>query len=131
MGAWEAGPFENDTALDWVADLERTGAQAVRTALSVAADGYVEAPLGEEAVAAAEVVASALGEPGQNLPEPVRRWLATNAGEILRDDVTLARGAIKRVVSEDSELKELWIDDAEDEFWPKAMEDLQRRLAAL
>jgi hypothetical protein len=131
MGAWETGPFENDTAMDWVADLERTGAQAVRTALSVAADGYVEAPAGEEVVAAAEVVASALGEPGPKLPEAVRRWIATNADELSPEDVTLARGAMKRVVSEDSELRELWVDDAEDEDWPKAMEDLQRRLAAL
>src|SRR6478752_5559784 len=102
MGAWEAGPFENDTAMDWVADLERTGAHAVRTALSVAADGYVEAPVGEEVVAAAEVVASALGEPGPKLPEAVRRWIATNADELSPEDVTLARGAMKRVVSEDS-----------------------------
>jgi hypothetical protein len=131
MGAWEVGPFENDTALDWVADLEETGAQAVRTALSVAADGYLEAHEGAEAVAAAEVVASALGEPGRNLPASVRHWLAANAGELVPEDVTLARGAMKRVVSEDSELWGLWVEDAEDEFWPKAMEDLQRRLAAL
>jgi hypothetical protein len=131
MGAWEAGAFENDTAMDWVADLERVGAQAVRTALSVAADGFLEAPEGEEAVAAAEVVASALGELGPNLPQDVRRWIAANAGQLSAEDVTLARGAMKRVVSEDSELKELWIDDAGDDDWPKAMEDLQRRLAAL
>ena len=43
----------------------------------------------------------------------------------------LARGAMARVVSEKSELRELWVEDAEDEEWPKAMEDLQRRLAAL
>jgi uncharacterized protein DUF4259 len=131
MGAWEAGPFENDAAMDWVADLERIGAQAVRTALSVAADGYLEAPEGEEAVAAAEVVASALGEPGPTLPDDVKHWIAANPGQLSAEDVTLARGAMKRVVSEDSELKELWVDDAEDEEWPKAMEDLQRRLADL
>jgi hypothetical protein len=131
MGAWDAGPFENDTAMDWVADLERAGTEAVRSALSVAADGYVDAPEGEEAVAAAEVVASALGERGRNLPEDVRRWISAHGSELSREDVTLARGAMKRVVSEDSELRELWVDDAEDEEWPKAMEDLQRRLAAL
>ena len=131
MGAWEVGPFENDTALDWVADLRSGGAEAVRVALSAAADGFLDAREGEEVVAAAEVVASALGEPAPNLPGDVTAWIAANSGQLSRDDVALARGAMARVVSEKSELRELWVDDAEDEEWPKAMADLQRRLAAL
>ena len=131
MGAWEVGPFENDTALDWVADLRSGGAEAVRVALSSAADGFLDAREGEEVVAAAEVVASALGEPAPNLPDDVTAWIATNGGQLSREDVALARGAMARVVSEESELRELWVDDAEDEDWPKVMSDLQRRLAAL
>jgi Domain of unknown function (DUF4259) len=60
MGAWAASAFGNDTAMDWVAELERSGAHAVTAALAAAveADEYLEAPEAEEAVAAAEVVAT-------------------------------------------------------------------------
>jgi len=131
MGAWEAGAFENDTAMDWVADLERGGADAVRSALAATAYGYIEASEGEEAVAAAEVIASALGQGGPELPDDVARWIRAHGRQFSAEDVALARGAMRRIVSEDSELRELWVDDAEDEDWPRAMEDLQRRLAAL
>ena len=38
MGAWGAPAFENDSAKDWVADLERTGASAVVDALTQAVE---------------------------------------------------------------------------------------------
>lgn len=38
MGAWGAGPFENDDAADWKAELEREGAAALVSALSCAAN---------------------------------------------------------------------------------------------
>ena len=38
MGAWDVGAFDNDDAMDWVADLERRGEDAVRAALAAVAD---------------------------------------------------------------------------------------------
>src|SRR2546430_16610875 len=62
-GAWGDGNFENDDALDWVADCVKS---ATPVPVSAAIDGavrskYIEAPEGSAAVAAAEVVAAALG----------------------------------------------------------------------
>ena len=50
MGAWGSGNFENDDAMDWVADLEETRnlklvKQTLREVLD-AGDGYLEAPIG-------------------------------------------------------------------------------------
>ena len=60
MGAWGAGPFENDDAMDWAIDLEESGdvgfvVEALRAAES---DGYLDAPEGSVTIAAAEVVAA-------------------------------------------------------------------------
>src|SRR4051794_41896831 len=130
MGAWEVGPFENDTALDWAADLRSGGAEAVRVALSAAADGFLDAREGEEVVAAAEVVASALGEPAPNLPGDVTAWIAANGGQLSREGVALARGAVARGVREQSGVGGIWGGDAEGEGGPEAVAGLPPGLGA-
>jgi hypothetical protein len=69
MGAWGFQAFENDDALDWLEELEVGGAEVVRQGLNAVADGYIEAPDGSVAVAAAEITAAAQGIPHGDLPE--------------------------------------------------------------
>ncbi len=62
MGSCGHGPFDNDDAADWASQFSEldgsAGLAAIHEAFSAAArDGYLEAPDGSVAVAAAEVVA--------------------------------------------------------------------------
>jgi hypothetical protein len=129
MGADGVGAFDNDGAMDWVAELEGRGEAAIRDALTAVAkadvDSYVEAPAAEEALAAAEVVAALAGHRAENLPDEVCAWI--DAHGIPADDLfDLALRATKRVASS-SELRELW-DEAGADEWLAATRDLRYRL---
>ncbi|MEW1773597.1 DUF4259 domain-containing protein [Streptomyces sp. NPDC086777] len=110
MGTWDVGPFSNDTAADFCGDLdealsvEREG--MVRGALTSVIDcaDYLEAPASDGAVAAAALVAAQC--PGGEPAGPVygsKEPLPDLTG--LRD---LALSALDRVMTEPSELMELW-----------------------
>lgn len=112
MGTWDAGPFDNDTAADFCGDLDEAGLGEregmVRGILAVAADtagdDYLESPDSDRAVAAAALVAAQC--PGG---EPVDSGYAPD--EPLPDLVALrglALQALDRVMTEPSELLELW-----------------------
>jgi Domain of unknown function (DUF4259) len=68
MGTWDSGPFDNDAAVDWRAELTAADpAQRVPViwrALTevIEQDGYLDCDLAAQAVAAAAVVAA--GRPG-------------------------------------------------------------------
>ncbi|MEU7568555.1 DUF4259 domain-containing protein [Streptomyces fradiae] len=110
MGTWDVGPFDNDTAadfcgaLDEAAEGEREG--VVRDALLcvIRTADYLEAPEAEEAVAAAALVAAQCpgGDPADSAYGP----------EEPLPDLTALRGpalqALDRVMTEPSELLELW-----------------------
>ncbi|WP_030680359.1 DUF4259 domain-containing protein [Streptomyces rimosus] len=112
MGAWGMGLFENDGAADLLDDLAAMPVErrlgAIRGVLSTAAAerGYLEAPEGAMAVAAAALIAGARAgnptpadpvyAPDLTVPEPPRRL------------AVLAVHALDRVLAPDSELAELW-----------------------
>ena len=132
-GGWDVGPFDNDDALDWVWELsESNDLSVVEEALQSATgtSGYLEAPTGSIAVAAAEVVAALKGQPRAQLPDEVTSWVANHQLEVDDQLVKAARQAIVLVKnSESSELAQLWSDS--DELlnqWHKDLADLERRL---
>jgi hypothetical protein len=127
MGAWGYLPFENDDALDWLDELEAGGADVVRRALVKAGDGYVEAPEGSVAIAAAEITSACQGNPPGELPENVATWVTAHGAELGAEEVELALEAVGRVAGEESELAELW-DDADEPEWRESIEDLSERL---
>ncbi|MFJ8668224.1 DUF4259 domain-containing protein [Streptomyces sp. NPDC093600] len=110
MGTWDVGPFDNDTAADFCGELdeaaagERTG--LIRSILTRVIDtaGYLEAPDSEQAVAGAALVAAQCpgGEPADPVYGP-EESLPDLTG--LRD---LALHALDRVMTEPSELMDLW-----------------------
>ncbi|MDA1362852.1 DUF4259 domain-containing protein [Glycomyces luteolus] len=76
MGAWGYGPFENDAALDCVADLADADPGAVKSGLlgamreATGSEDYLENPEADAAVAAAVLVAARLGaDPGSGSAE--------------------------------------------------------------
>lgn len=118
MGAWSAEPFGNDTACDWASELEDSkGLSAVNKALQavLTCDDYIDADVGEEALAAVEVVAKLLGKGTQNdaYTEDVDAWVAAQTEKPDASVIANAKQVLKRLVSDDCELMELWEDDGD------------------
>ena len=100
MGAWGTGPFDNDDAGDWVYELEQAGDLGfVRETLTTAAEAgdYLEMPDGNNAVAAAAVVAAALDQSHDGLPEDVVAWLSATGEPATAPDARLGVRALDRV----------------------------------
>jgi hypothetical protein len=130
MGAWGAGSFENDDALDWLGVLAGAyGPTPIRDALSAAAEaeGYVEAPEASAALAAAEVAAALFGHPSPTLPDEAAGWVRANAGAAQAGLRELARRAVD-AVARDSELRDLWLETGDAGEWEAAVRDLRSRL---
>ncbi len=112
MGAWGAGPFDNDDAQDFVLDLSDAPQEELGQRLAealVLSGGYVDAPEASTAVAAAALVAIGAGMPAPDCPTVTGlvRARSLPASSALR---VAARAALDRVAGEDSELWELWQD---------------------
>lgn len=80
------------------------------------------------AIAAAEIVAAALGHGRERIPRSVVRWLDANPSVITKGDGELARRAVERVVGEGSELRALWDDAGLDSDWHADVRILLTRL---
>jgi hypothetical protein len=130
MGAWGAGSFENDDAMDWVVGLaEGSGDAVLRDALTpitTTDDRYLEGPDCSVAVAAAEAVAAARDHPHASLPAEVVAWVDKKP-DVTMDLVILARSAVDRIVRK-SELRDLWDESDSADAWRAAMTDLRSRL---
>lgn len=130
MGTWGVRNFENDDAMDWVAELEQSeDSSAIEEALKVVAeagDQYVEAPEASRALAAAEVVAALNGNSSPDLPDEVKRWVSLH--QFRSHSLSqLALRAVKRIKTA-SELQELWDETESAAEWYKVIRDLEARL---
>ena len=136
MGAWGIGALENDDACDYADDVAVGGdlSGVERTfdkTLSVRTE-YLEAPDGAETLAAAEIVARLLGRPGADSPrlETLDDWIEKKKLAPTPQLVDKAKRAVARVLTEPSELMELWFDSNDFDAWKSSVEDLTRRLRA-
>ncbi|MEL7536209.1 MAG: DUF4259 domain-containing protein [Pseudomonadota bacterium] len=132
MGAWGVGHFENDDAQDWAEDLNQADSlDAVEEAIEAVEAGgdYLEAPDACVGLAAAEVVAATLGNPADDLPDPIATAVARLEDPADEDLVARARAAVERVIGEDSELRELWEESDDFDAWESTIQDLLARLA--
>jgi hypothetical protein len=130
MSGWATGPFDNDDALDFIDDLAeapewRTVVQALDHVTKQA--GYLEAPEGQTAVAAAAIVAAAVGL--AVLPDN-HQDLKAALGAPPEGAVALARSALARVVAPASELDELWQEGEDHDAWLTQIAVLQTTLSA-
>lgn len=128
MGAWGHRAFENDTAADWIWELEESDdLSLIHSALDAALDTAddIDADIASEALAAAEVVAALKGVPHIELPNSIVSWTTGRK----RPDAALvekARRAATRVVKS-SELAELWA-ETESTEWNEDVQALINRL---
>lgn len=149
MGAWDAGSFQNDTALDWAGSLCESGdISGVRIALVRVLEErrsehpsffgrmlgrrtiapYLEADVAEEGLAAAEVVAFWLGHPDEHFPDYLRELASRHSNLLSPELIVLARQAVLTIKTK-SELKDFWEEgDGVAPDWHAAIADLERRL---
>jgi len=134
MGAWGEKAFQNDSALDWLAELATGGVPALRSTLSRVADSdqedQVDVDDGSSAIAAAEIVAAALGQGKDRLTMAANAWLDAHQGALDTEDLKLANRAVKRVLAEGSELRALWDENGSDSAWHADVGILLERLTA-
>ncbi len=120
MGTWSVDSFGNDTACDWAYSLENyKDLSLIEESLDKvlnAGSEYLEASDAEEALAAAEVLARLQGHWGErsSYTEAVDKWVEKTG---LQQDKALAQKAhraIDRILSNSSELLELWEEDVDE-----------------
>ena len=129
-GAWGAGSFDNDDALDWVQSCtESKSATLIGAALHAAVKpGALDASEGAAAVAAAELVASARGKPGKSVPKELSDWLQRQPKQEIARLSSTARKALARVKDPGaSELRQLW-KESDDKQWVTVIDELDKRL---
>ena len=132
MGTWGSGSFENDAALDWLAEVaaqdDLRPAQAVLSHV-VRSRSFVDSDDAAAAIAAAEVVAAVGGAPPQvgGLPDELTAWIEAHRPAAESGLRSLALQALARVRA-GSELRALWGASLE---WRLVLDDLERRLELL
>jgi len=129
--AAESDSFDSDEALDWIGlCLRSPGTVAVAKTLELSLKpGTLEAADASAAVAAAEVVAAALGHPNAKMPQELGTWLAAQKqGDVVKLKPVAAR-AVERILNgKGSELQAQWKESKDFEAWQAHMRDLQERL---
>lgn len=138
MGTWAVDAFGNDYAQDWAEDLKETSnLDAVENTLDVALEDNgdeLEIPFAVEALVAIEVLARLQGKGGARTEDSaaVDDWVdARKPKARLRTDLAEKAGrAIERILSERSELRELWEASEHYQEWLASVEDLRSRLTA-
>lgn len=130
MGAWGTGPFDNDTAADWSADLENADdpAHLIAETLTLAADAEagVDADVAHEAVAAAAALAGGLAAGLDVDPHHGPKDLSVPPTPEL---AALAVRALDRVAEPGSAWRELWDEAGEPEDALAVIDRLRTALA--
>lgn len=125
MGTWSTHAFGNDEAADFAIELSESGdLDLIQSALEdvVAADEYLEAPEADRGIAAAAVLALLNGQeiPGP-FDEAVSAWVKSQTTKPSSALLIKAQVVIERVLSENSELAELWAESDEYESWQEGL----------
>ncbi|WP_209138103.1 MULTISPECIES: DUF4259 domain-containing protein [Niastella] len=135
MGAWGHTNFDNDTALDFIGDVEEEGIDRIVSAIDVIntieEDAYVDADLATEALAAIEYIATAKDRMAEDFPEDAADWVKSHKAQLLiiRGIVGKSQRAIDRIKN-NSELKELWEETEDFEKWNNVLDDLNTRISS-
>jgi hypothetical protein len=134
MGTWGPGVFDNDTACDFALAVANSGGlRALVQALDrvVSSDGdYLEAPDATEGLAAAEIVARLKGSPGQQTgyTASIDAWIKGLKTGVSDELVEKAKRSIVRILTEPSELLELWTASDDFDGWKRSVEEVSKRL---
>jgi len=132
MGAWGTGNFDNDTALDWVFELEESDDLSLveQTIDTVLEEEYIESFSAEEALVAIEVLARLQGNftEDDSYAEDVNKWVKEHPQEVPQSLREKAKKALKIILGDNSELKDLWQETKEFDTWEKEVLGLYDRI---
>ncbi|MGA2277650.1 MAG: DUF4259 domain-containing protein [Terracidiphilus sp.] len=134
MGCWGTGVFENDCAADFVYDVVNgTTLFPIETAIDrvlQVKQGYIEAPVAEEAMAAAAILVRLKDKTAQvgKATQALNEWIGRTKLSPSADLFDKARHSVERVLTEPSELLELWGESDEFDNWKSSAENLAARL---
>ena len=118
MSAWGPGPFDNDDAADLMMELEDVPSwESVRFVFNevLANEEYVELAEGERAYAAAALLTVATGRSDISAQDYL--MILEAMGPPPTDLTDLARAALKRISTGDSEIRELYLDSGSYNAW--------------
>jgi hypothetical protein len=133
MGAWGHRNFENDAALDFLAEFRQSPSEvALVEALTIVVEmgedeEYIDADEAGAALVAAELVAAARQRPAPDFPADVAPLLVALDTAEDEDLLELAQEAVAQVLRK-SELQELWAENGEPNEWQAVQQDLLVRL---
>lgn len=134
MGAWGTGIFENDSACGFAEKIARQDGlgpleQALDKVLASGSD-VLAAPLASEALAAADIVARLNRQSGSKtgFTAEIDAWVEQHALVPTDELLDKARRSIARILTEPSELLELWLEGGEFDAWKQEVEGLSTRL---
>ena len=130
-GAWGAGSFQNDSALDWAQE-EITPLKSSKVLIfafnQLPKSGYIQVDMCSEVVAAAEIVASMKDGNMDNLPKEVAIWAKRNENAFSNHLASQAIEAIEICSNKKrSELAQLW-DDSSNNEWITVILAIKNRL---
>jgi hypothetical protein len=134
MGAWDHTTFGNDDACDWGSNLHSyKDLSFVEETLDKIVDNgpeYLEAPEASEAIAAAEVVARLQGRFGVKnaYTTEVDDWVSSNPLTVPKPLAQKAHSALDRILTQPSELLELWEESDSFQLWRDAVTDVKARI---
>jgi hypothetical protein len=134
MGAWGCGSFENDDALDFLAEAAESGDLSLLGEVFdnvLTSTEYVDASDASQAIAAAEMVAAAQGRPtlAAQKKEEIADWLRRVRPKIDAALAAQASEALSRILSTNSELRELWEESDEPSEWQACVNELKSHLS--
>ncbi len=134
MGTWDINAFANDDAMDWSYGLEDQGIGLIHSTIKTVSEfpvgEYMESYEGSIALAAVELVAaSRVPSLKQRVHPDVLQWLDKANLSPDNELLMLSRQALERILANNSELKELWADEPdENSKWLAYVDELKAAL---
>jgi len=129
MGAWSSGPFDNDDAADLMIELEDAPSwDPVREAFAdvLVNPDYVELADGARAYASAALLTIATGKSDVSAQD--YHMILDAMGPPPAELTDLARAALKRIITGDSEIRELYLDSGSYVEWTRTVAAIETLL---
>ena len=131
MGAWGTGVFEDDTSCDLLCDaLEDDAKKFIQETISSQDAEYLEYTEGHAFIVSGVIADSILNQASyDHETEGFDEWMDQQQPDSLLEFVPDIVTGLKRVISEDSELNELWQENEEE--YPEWKSNIEEIITAL
>ena len=133
MGAWAEDAFGNDSGCDWAGSFsDSPSMEKVEEVIDLVIDSdeYLDSDEACDALIACEIVARLKGNWGEKnaYSEAIDKWIESVNIVPSNELISKAENAIVRILSENSELRDLWDGESKNEKWHLEMDSLLSRV---